>query len=303
MNTYLENTADSQFLELVVNDDALVMRRGIIGKACLVLSVALKKETCEKVFAKIKNHFSAAGYTEQTAESDIIEGCHAIAIHSDDIREHPLYGEFFKIGNVDYYIKQGDGTYLWHFHDGLRYGGDLDLADISNLGIADGLIIEGDVTVDGIFSQDEYEYPLGTLILGNVFAKSLIHADSHVVIKGSVQVQQTIYGYYNDGSLAISGDVSGEAFVSDDHDMWAGGEYRLFTASDDDDEADWLNPKLRGFNDRANFSAIGDFVRAGKSIVRKGLRYEQETLEGEELTSDKKLPQITEGLRGFFYGE
>jgi len=282
MNAYLERTSDSQFLELVVNDNTLVLRRGIIDRACLVLSLTLKKETCEDVFAQVKNQFVKDGYIEQTPESDIIEGCHAIAIHSDDIREHPVYGEFFKIGNVDYYIKEDGGTYVWHFHDGLRYGGDLDLADISNLGIAGGLIIEGDVTVDGIFSQDEYEYPLGTLILGNVFAKSLVHADSHVVIKGSVHVEQTVYGYYNNGSLEISGNVSGEAFVSYDHNMWAGGEYRLFTAYDDYSEADWLNPKLKDFNDGANFSAVGDFVHAGKSILRKGLRYEQELFESEE---------------------
>ena len=110
MNTYLENTSESQFLELVLNDHTLVMRRGIIGKACLVLSLTLKKETCEDVFAQVKNHFVKDGYIEQVAESDIIEGCHAIAIHSDDIREHPLYSEFFKIGNVDYYIKEDGGT-------------------------------------------------------------------------------------------------------------------------------------------------------------------------------------------------
>jgi len=131
-----------------------------------------------------------------------------------------------------------------------------------------------------------------------------------------VHVEQTIYGYYNDGSLQISGDVSGEAFVSDDHDMWAAGEHRLFWLSLDDGEPDWLNPKLMGFNGEADLSAVGDFVRAGKSVVRKGINYEQPLQESKELLANKKSidteetgeqeppavefdPQLLKALEGF----
>jgi len=100
-NTYLENHSNNQFLDLSVIESDLVMRRGIVGRACLVLNTTLNEETCNAMFAQIKDHFVQLGYKEQAVEQDIIEGCHAIAINSDDIRDHPLYGEFFNVPNVN----------------------------------------------------------------------------------------------------------------------------------------------------------------------------------------------------------
>jgi len=127
--------------------------------------------------------------------------------------------------------------------------------------------------------QDEYEYPAAILILGNVVATNFIHADSHMVIKGNVDVEQTMFGYYNDGSLDILGDVRGEALIISDHALSVSGAYHLFTYSSDDGGEfykDWINPKLIDLEGYVDSDCVGGFVRTKKNILRKGVSFEKE---------------------------
>lgn len=94
----------------------------------------------------------------------------------------------------------------------------------------DCVLVDGDLTVSGRVRF--YPSVPGLLVRGNVKARTLENEDSHVRILGDVEVEQVIFGTYNDGSLGIRGNATAPYFISDGHHMWAAGENRFGTELD-----------------------------------------------------------------------
>jgi hypothetical protein len=224
----------------------------------------------------MKEHWGEKGYTPATAR-EVVDGSIAGKLYTDDIRDHPVYARFLSDTSYDFF-NEGNNSRILHFRKGLSFDGDLDMTVLTEIGIVnEGIIVEGDVDISGVF-----EAQLNMSVFGNVKAKSLFKEMSHVAIWGDLEVGQTVFGEYNDGSLKVSGDVRGELWVSNDHNMHSGGMLHMKSVYEFDEAArQGLNPELfyqEDHDDEETFVRFDSekairFLRAGKSLLSSWIRH------------------------------
>lgn len=217
---HLESTAGGEFIELRDRGNRLRVRCGALGQPCLVVHASF--ENAGKAHAhrlRLHDAWLARGFAECPPSADVVEGSVADELYSDGRTPHPLLDPFLRIDGAEGLRSQARRLAL--FRDGLRWHGDFDLERIAGLGLHAGVIVDGDVEVDGVFSQLTHTYPGHVLVGGDVRAESFGHGDSHMRVFGDVRVRNIIYGEYNDGSLRIDGAAYGRAFISFDHSMHA----------------------------------------------------------------------------------
>jgi len=287
---YSEHQKKQLFFELTTQDTGIRIRRGLIGKPCLVFEIPLDSSKVDSYCNRLTYEKIEKGFEQKKGLPKIIEGSKANILRTKETVDHEVYGGFMKLPNVEYFY--GDTNYaIFHFANGLTYDGNLDLEELVDLGNVAGVIIEGEVRVSGILSQLTDSYPGGTLILGNVFAKSFAKHNSHIVIDGNLSVEQTVFGYYNDGSLKVTGDASGEVWLSSDHDMYAEGNYKMFQRDVfNEGNPDWLNPKLIDSEDDVDEVLLLKYIMEGKSLLKKGVVYNhKEFLEAQIIKKENKV--------------
>ncbi len=304
---YLEHPNNNQFFEVSETNNALRIRRGEISKPCLVFNATYKTANKgREIFERLIKNWKGQGYVVTQASNTIIEGSIANELFAAEIEDHPVYSKFFNLGWAS--ELRGKQERIFHFRNGLRYEGHLDLEDTADMGLASGLIIEGGVQVSGVFSQMTYTYPTAILITGSVHAQSLAHKDSHMFIEGDVQVENVVYGEYNDGWLEITGDVYGKAFISFDHAMEVYGNYYLPRFDWGDEDIGWLSPKIFDFEGNLDDEVLRGYIWAGKSLLRKGFVFtapkskesqaKPEELEESELTQEMQALVLAEDTNG-----
>ncbi|WP_445289633.1 hypothetical protein [Variovorax atrisoli] len=276
---YLEAAASGEFIELHEHDNRLRVRAGAIGRPCLVLHAGF--ESPDKAHAhrqRLLDAWRARGFVECPPLAQVLEGSVAEELHCDGRVPHPLLAPFFQIDGAD--ELQGQPRRLALFRDGLRWHGDFDLERIAELGLYAGVIVAGDVDVDGVFSQLTHTYPRHVLVGGDVRAASFGHGDSHMRVLGDVRVRNIVYGEYNDGSLRIDGAVHGRAFISADHAMHAkaGCHAPVCDWNSGQNWSDCLHPGLFEADDPQEAEtgamispdAIRTFMREGRDPFRDG---------------------------------
>ena len=231
--TYLEHAEHQKFIEIRADGSALRLRRGYIGRPCLVYHATFElASTCQQNAARIAESFREKSYVELKKPTlPITEGSVAAELFSDALSAHPVHRRWlamnyatekyltFSFAEANKYATQR--LRVLHFPHGLHYDGDLEFEEMADTDLYVGAIIEGDVRVAGILSQRTYTYPSAILVTGSVHAFSFGQADSHFIIEGDLHVQQTIYGNYNDGELWVKGAAHGEVWISCDHGMYA----------------------------------------------------------------------------------
>ncbi len=219
---YLEHVEQQKFIDILADGRALRLRRGYIGRPCLVYHATFElASTCQQNAARIAESFRNKNYVELKKPTlPIIEGSVAAELFTDAQSAHPVHRRWLAMHNAtEAYATQR--LRVLHFPHGLNYDGDLEFEEMADTDLYVGAIIEGDVRVSGILSQLTYAYPSAILVTGSVHAFSFGQADSHFIIEGDLHVQQTIYGHYNDGELAVKGAAHGEVWISCDHGMYA----------------------------------------------------------------------------------
>jgi hypothetical protein len=104
--------------------------------------------------------------------------------------------------------------------DAIDWRKKLHIADDENLknnyGIR-GVIVTGNLTVNGSIVNSNMNDGPFLLVMGNVAAHNVVAGGAHMVIKGNADVRDVAYGHYNDGSIQINGDLSAPIFISEDH--------------------------------------------------------------------------------------
>ena len=232
---FLRVPDSESFIEFTLSQNSLRIRRGHISKPCLVFELnytAISRG--QKVYDGLLAEFQKRGFKEEpNPPGVIVEGTKVGELFTDEMGD--AFSDFFKIGWASEW--KDDRNRVFHCAEGLTYEGNLDLEIFADLGLAAGLIVSGDVHIKGVFSQTTYTYPGAILIRGDVTADSLIHADSHMVITGNLNLENTAFGYYNDGTLAVHGAAYGKLWLSCDHDMWAS-SYHFHTVIGIMDEAE-----------------------------------------------------------------
>ncbi len=266
---YLEHPAGQAFFEIAEDHNHLQIRRGSIGKPCLVYRVSYVTPNAGRLqFERLVKAWQDKGFVQTQARHEIIEGCVAGQLSAKDIEDHPVLSKFLDLGYAE--KLRGTRKRIIHFANGLQVDDNFDLEEVADMGLEAGLIIEGDVRVSGVFSQLSYTYPTSTLITGSVYAQSLGHKDSYMRINGDLRVENIVYGEYNDGVLEIGGDVYGTAWISADHDMFAGGTYYLPQFNSHEDDWEGLSSKVFDLDNSLDWDTLREFIWAGKSPLRKG---------------------------------
>jgi hypothetical protein len=135
--------------------------------------------------------------------------------------------------------------------DAIDWRKELNIADDENLknnyGIR-GVIITGNLTVNGSIVNSDMNGGPFLLMTGNVAAHNLVAGGAHMVIKGNANVRDVAYGHYNDGSIQINGDLSAPIFINEDHDFGfnalKNNQFKYDFNNDDLGEDDDGNPKI-----------------------------------------------------------
>lgn len=278
---HLESAERGEFIELLLHEGGtrLRVRSGAIGKPCLVLNAtygtAAKAQTH---YLRLHKEWQERGFVPCKPSLPVADGSVADELFCDARIPHPLLGPFLAINGAD--ELRGQPRRLAWFRHGLRWHTHFDLERIADFGLHAGVIVEGDVQVDGVFSQLTYTYPGQTLVSGGIHATSFGHGDSHMRVMGDVKVANIIYGEYNDGSLVINGAMHGRAFITLDHDMHAEGGYHLPICEWNAREnwSDCLDPELFECDDEGadepgsmvSAEAIRRFMREGRGPFRPG---------------------------------
>jgi hypothetical protein len=80
-----------------------------------------------------------------------------------------------------------------------------------------GLIVDGDLTVAGSVTNWEMDFGPFLLVRGALRARNVATAGSQVVVRGSLNVTQTLAGFYNHGSTIVRGDTRAEVVATIEH--------------------------------------------------------------------------------------
>ncbi|AJW28881.1 hypothetical protein Z042_25315 [Chania multitudinisentens RB-25] len=278
LTVYLSSPTADEFIELQTSENRLRVRFGAIGHPCMVLHTSFSKPGhASEQYQRLLGKWHERGYTQCTPSVAIIEGSVADELFSNAPETHPLFKPFFSINGSDNY--RGGVWRIALFRNGLHWHDHFDVESIAEFGLHAGLIVDGDVEVDGVFSQLTYTFPEIILVSGDVRAWSFGHKDSHMRVLGNLHVRNIVYGEYNDGSLRIDGDVYGRAFISSDHDMYAEGCCHSTVWNGESEEQEWerLSPELfepeEDEEDRC-FMIDGDamrlFMHEGRDPFRPG---------------------------------
>lgn len=79
-----------------------------------------------------------------------------------------------------------------------------------------GLVITGNLIIDGYLIDDEY---IQIRVMKNLWCHYLYSYNGGIVISGDAHIKYGVYGEYNDGYLNINGKFFTPYIIADDHDM------------------------------------------------------------------------------------
>ena len=82
---------------------------------------------------------------------------------------------------------------------------------------ADGLIVEGDLVIDGALVNRDSDNGPCLVVTGNVRAKNVIAGGAEIVILGELIVENVIFGFYNHGSITVHGATKARAIITEYH--------------------------------------------------------------------------------------
>src|ERR1044072_3438610 len=163
----------------------------------------------------------------------------------------------------------------------LLYEGDVEMEGSVDLQVlcanakANGVIVAGNLTVTGVLYQPDIDHGETLFVTGDLHAKSVNKGGAEFYIKGNLVVEQTIYGYYNHGSLIVEGDTEAVTIFSEDHYFKFGGDVQglvIDTGKVDGVEADYstTEPLLDELIKNDHYSDSGklnEYINTGRHII------------------------------------
>lgn len=142
----------------------------------------------------------------------------------------------------------------------------------------DGIIIHGNVTIEGVLLQTDPDRGKKFFVSGDLTAKSILKGGAEFHIKGNVKVAQTIYGLYNHGMLTVAGNITASVIFRADHYHHFEGETHALiidintaeTAGIDYRTTEPLLPEIAD-----DLDLIGEYIMDGKHIVQEKFLYQK----------------------------
>lgn len=139
-----------------------------------------------------------------------------------------------------------------------------------------GIIVDGNLTVNGVLFQPDIDNGEHLLVTGNVQVKSINKGGGEFYIKGDLVAEQTIYGYYNHGELTVEGRTQAMAIFADDHSFTFKGDVSGTIVGDHGIEGpnieysdiSVLRPELIREKEYADSDKVGKYINKGQHIIR-----------------------------------
>lgn len=140
---------------------------------------------------------------------------------------------------------------------------------------ANGVIVDGNLTLTGVLYQPDMDYGETLFVTGDLRAKSINKGGAEFYIKGNLIVEQTIYGYYNHGSLIVAGNTEATTIFAEDHFFKFGGDVQgliINTGNIDGVEADFnttepLLDELIKNEHYSNSGKLDQYINEGRHII------------------------------------
>jgi hypothetical protein len=156
-----------------------------------------------------------------------------------------------------------------------------------NFGVR-GLIVNGNLTVNGSIINSDGDNGPFLYVTGNVQANNLVSGGAFMKICGDAKLSGVAYGHYNDGDINVMGNLSCPVLINEDHSFSIDGKliesqfnYNSFDDNEDKDETELkdeyndyvtvFSPKLRQLlrDDVETWDDIKPFLCAGYDVMRK----------------------------------
>lgn len=139
-----------------------------------------------------------------------------------------------------------------------------------------GIIVDGNLTVNGVLFQPDIDNGEHLLVTGNVQVKSINKGGGEFYVKGDLLAEQTIYGYYNHGELTVEGRTQATAIFADDHSFtFKGGVSGTIVGDHEIEGIDGgysditvLRPELVKEKEYADSDKVGKYINKGQHILR-----------------------------------
>jgi hypothetical protein len=134
-------------------------------------------------------------------------------------RDHPWFTEMRGTW-VDEAMRR-DGAAVYYAPGNVSIEGDLDLDEAGS----DFLFVAGDLLISGLLKNLSSGDGIHLAVTGDLQAGAVIAGGSLIHVAGNLRAGRFVYGHYNDGCLAVAGQVRTPYWISDDHDMRAHGGF------------------------------------------------------------------------------
>ncbi|OQP66520.1 hypothetical protein A3860_13630 [Niastella vici] len=166
---------------------------------------------------------------------------------------------------------------------------------------ANGIIVDGNLTLTGVLYQPDMDYGETLFVTGDLRAKSINKGGAEFYIKGNLIVEQTIYGYYNHGSLTVAGNTEATTIFAEDHFFKFVGDVQgliINTGNIDGVEADFnttepLLDELIKNDHYSNSGKLDQYINEGRHIISEQyIKGKRQRVSFDPATTITAIPQL-----------
>ncbi|SEW34561.1 WGR domain-containing protein [Chitinophaga sp. YR573] len=271
----LQDDTSSKFWEITLENNIVKTRYGKIGTD----GKSTEKEfgdaaAAGKEYDKLVKEKTKKGYTEVVP---LVYPAYTL-ITEKEAKKRFSFSKYIEGGygnECNYILLEGE----------VVLDGDLDMDRFCTPLDTYGIIVDGNLTVNGVIFQPDMDSGQALFVTGNVRAKSINKGGAEFYIKGNLSIEQTIYGYYNHGSLKVEGNTEATTIFSEDHYFQFKGDVQgliINTGEIQGAEADFettepLVDELINNEDYSYSEITSDYINSGRHIIK-----------------DKYLPAVSE---------
>jgi Leucine-rich repeat (LRR) protein len=208
--------------------------------------------------------------------------------------------ERFQLSNYIQGIEEDDDKYLL-LEGNVEITQDVNLYELCSPVDARGLIIDGNLTLTGILYQPDSDFGESLFITGDLRAKSIHKGGAEFYIKGNLIVEQTIYGYYNHGTLIVEGNTEATTIFAEDHYFQFGGDVQglvINTGHIQGVEADFrttepLIDELINNEHYSNKGPLNQYINEGRHIIKERyIKGRKPRVSFDPVTTISAIPQL-----------
>ncbi|NEW06841.1 hypothetical protein GK047_12555 [Paenibacillus sp. SYP-B3998] len=80
-----------------------------------------------------------------------------------------------------------------------------------------GLVIDGQLTVNGSIINSNLDWGPYLIVKGNCHAQNIVSGGAYIRIDGDATVEEAVYGSYNHGELTVGGKLETKIYINEDH--------------------------------------------------------------------------------------